>query len=77
MDAEPEVITFIVRLAVARGGRVAGIVERVRSGEKRRFREIEAIGPLIAAMLRGEADTPGQTPRASEPQGGKPWPSPD
>jgi hypothetical protein len=41
MGAEPEVVTFIVRLVAEGGGRVAGIVERVRSGEKRRFRDIE------------------------------------
>jgi hypothetical protein len=51
-----EVVTFIVRLVAEGGGRVAGVVERVRSGEKRRFRDIEAISPLIAAMLQGSAE---------------------
>ena len=63
MGAEPEVVTFIVRLVAERGGRVAGVAERVRSGEKRRFRDIEAIGPVIAAMLRGDAED-GEVPEA-------------
>jgi hypothetical protein len=64
MGAEPEVVT-IVRLVVEGSGRVAGIVERVRSGEKRRFRDIEAIGPVIAAMLRGDGEG-GEFPEARE-----------
>jgi hypothetical protein len=63
MGAEPEVVTFVIRLVAEKGGRVAGIVERVRSGEKRRFRDLEAIGPLIAAMLRGGAED-GEAPEA-------------
>jgi hypothetical protein len=63
MGAEPEVVTFIVRLVAERGGRVAGVVERVRSGEKRRFRDIEATARFIVAMLRGDAED-GQVPQA-------------
>jgi hypothetical protein len=64
MGAEPEVVT-IVRLVVEGSGRVAGILEPVRSSEKRRFRDIEAIGPVIAAMLRGDGEG-GEFPEARE-----------
>jgi hypothetical protein len=50
MGAKPEGVTSIVRLIAEGGGRVAGIVERVRSGEKRRFRDV---GPIVATVLRG------------------------
>jgi hypothetical protein len=44
-------MTFIVRLARDEAGRVAGIVERVRTGEKERFEGIAAIATLIARMV--------------------------
>jgi hypothetical protein len=46
-------MTFIVRVSVDEGGGVTGIVERVQTGQKKRFEGIEAIGPLIARMLAG------------------------
>lgn len=57
----PQPISFIVRATVDSAGRVSGIVERVRTGEKQRFQDVEAIGPLIARMLTitaGEAVEP-------------------
>lgn len=65
MGIGPGVVTFIVRLVAEGDGRMAGVVERVRSGEKRRFRDIEAIGPLIAAMLQGDAEG-GDVPEARD-----------
>lgn len=47
-------MTFIVRLSVDETGRVSGVVERVRTGEKERFHDIEALGPLISRMVRHE-----------------------
>ena len=46
-------MTFIVRVSVDGAGGVSGIVERVQTGQKKRFEGIEAIGPLIARMLAG------------------------
>jgi hypothetical protein len=63
MDTEPEIVTFIVRLAAGSDDRLAGVIERVRSGERRRFQDIEAIGPLITAMLRGGVED-GEAPAA-------------
>ena len=44
-------MTFIVRLSRDEAGRVAGIVERVRTGEKERFEGVAAIATLIARMV--------------------------
>jgi hypothetical protein len=43
-------VTFIVRLTTNEDGSLAGTVERVRTGEKRRFRDPQALGVLIAHM---------------------------
>jgi hypothetical protein len=43
-------MTFIVRLARDAAGRVTGIVERVRTGEKERFEGVAAIATVIARM---------------------------
>lgn len=55
----PERMTFIVRLIRDEGGRLHGIVERVRTGEKEPFSEVAALGVLIARMLE-----------QAEPEGG-------
>ena len=47
-------MTFVVRLSSDEAGRVAGIVERVRTGEKERFDGVAAIATVIARMV--EAD---------------------
>jgi hypothetical protein len=47
-------MTFVVRLSRDEAGRVTGIVERVRTGEKERFEGLAAIATSIARMV--EAD---------------------
>jgi hypothetical protein len=44
-------MTFIVRLSLDEAGRVTGIVERVRTGEKARFEGVGGIATLIARMV--------------------------
>jgi hypothetical protein len=48
-------MTFVVRLSRDEAGRVTGIVERVRTGEKERFDSVHAIATVIARMV--DADT--------------------
>jgi hypothetical protein len=52
-------MTFIVRVSVDEAGGITGIVERVQTGQKKRFEGAEAIGPLIASMLAGTGAGPG------------------
>ena len=54
-------MTFIVRVRPGEPGQVSGIVERLKTGEKHRFHGVEAIGPLIAEMVRPD------TPSSPEP----------
>lgn len=58
--AEHEVhqVVFIVRLARDRTGRVTGVVERVRTGEKERVATVEGIGQILTAMLDREQSAP-------------------
>ncbi len=56
MDATPEEamaasVTFVVRAVRDPDGRLAGVIERVRTGEKRRFEDSDAIGRLIERMV--------------------------
>ncbi|HEV8437925.1 MAG TPA: hypothetical protein VGT40_07510 [Methylomirabilota bacterium] len=44
-------LTFIVRVSRDRDGRLRGIVERVKTGEKHRFEHSEGIGGLIERMV--------------------------
>jgi hypothetical protein len=46
--------TFVVRVVRDAAGQLAGIVERVRTGEKVRFETTDGIGPLIARMVAGD-----------------------
>jgi hypothetical protein len=48
------VVTFIVRTSRDSGGRVRGVVERVRTGEKERFSGVRDLGRLIERMLTTE-----------------------
>jgi hypothetical protein len=57
--SQHERITFIVRLTRDERGHLSGIVERVRTGEKEQFREVEALGVLIAQMVK--ESSPGET----------------
>jgi len=49
--------TFIVRLTLGDGGVLSGVVERVRSGEKRRFDSVAALAEVIAGMTEQETKT--------------------
>jgi hypothetical protein len=62
-ESGPPQITFIVRVSTDRTGVIAGVVERVRTGEKARFQGLEALGALIATMA-----APSQT-EGPEPSG--------
>jgi hypothetical protein len=65
MDPMEASIAFVVRVRRSGGDGVTGVVERVRTGEKQRFRGAEALGPLIVEMLERDAAPP------DGPQGGK------
>jgi len=45
---------FVVRARREASGRWVGIVERARTGEKRRFEGVDEIGAIIAALLDQE-----------------------
>ena len=47
-------VTFIVRASRDALGRVHGIVERVKTGEKERFTGAEGLGGVIEKMLVAE-----------------------
>jgi hypothetical protein len=47
-------MTFVVRLSRDEAGRLTGIVERVRTGEKERFEGLASVATVIARMV--EAD---------------------
>lgn len=51
MSPAGDFVTFVVRLSRMDDGRLAGVVERVKTGEKVRFHELEAVGSLIQRML--------------------------
>jgi hypothetical protein len=62
MSPADEFATFVVRLSRVDGGRLAGVVERVRTGEKASFHELEAIGTVIGRLLDGGSETERQQP---------------
>jgi hypothetical protein len=49
-------VAFMVRVVPDEAGGLVGVIERVRTGEKERFHEAAAIGPLIARMLEARRD---------------------
>jgi len=49
-------VAFVVRVVPDEAGGLVGVIERVRTGEKERFHEAAAIGPLIARMLGARRD---------------------
>lgn len=57
MEATAPTTSFIVRVSIDPAGRLAGAVERVRTGEKRGFDGIDTIAAVIARMM-----TPGEEP---------------
>jgi hypothetical protein len=55
MDETGTATGFVLWITREDGGRISGTVERVRTGERHRFRELEALGALIDRMLpRGD-----------------------
>lgn len=46
--------TFIVRIVLNEAGKLSGVVERVKTGEKQRFEHLDALSRLIACMLDKE-----------------------
>ena len=57
MDKPAEFMTFVIRLQRGAAEEIAGVVERVKTGEKARFRGVDTIGPVIVRMLAdGEID---------------------
>lgn len=51
--------SFVVRVIQGEGGEVRGVVERVATGAKEAFSDIEAVGRVIGRMLRGDDPVPG------------------
>ena len=56
--ADEAIHSFILRLSRDAAGRVSGVLERVRTGEKVPVQELETLGPLVAQMLRGRGRRP-------------------
>jgi hypothetical protein len=54
----PHRAIFIVRLDYDDRGRVTGVVERVRTGEKARVDALEGVGQILAAMLARDETEP-------------------
>jgi len=54
-DASRPVVTFIVRATRDRGGRLRGIVERVKTGAKEPFTGADGLGGVIERMLSHDA----------------------
>jgi hypothetical protein len=48
-------MTFVVRLSRDASGRVSGIVERVRTGEKARFDALDILAEVIGRMVAHDA----------------------
>lgn len=58
-------MTFIVRLDASEGADVAGIVEHASTGRKERFRGVEAISGVIAALMQTLASSQRDDPLPS------------
>ena len=53
-------VTFVVRISCHADGGVSGVIERVKTGSKRRFEGCDGLGALVARMLadaRAESTT--------------------
>jgi hypothetical protein len=61
MEPTHRLLTFIVRLTRADGGLLDGVVERVRTGEKRRFHGAAVLAEVVAAMAEREAEPGGES----------------
>lgn len=60
---------FVVRLSDDTG-QAAGVVERVRTGQKARFASLDELGAVIDRMRRDEATTDAASAHHSHPRGG-------
>ena len=49
-------MTLIVRITREPRGRLSGIVERVKTGEKERFTSVDALAGIIARMVEQDPD---------------------
>lgn len=49
-------MTFIVRITRDEAGRLTGVVERVRTGEKARFDGLDGIAAAIARMVAADRE---------------------
>ena len=59
--------SFVVRVSRGTAGRLEGIVERLRTGEKAWFRGADQLGSVIARML--ESESPETEKRGDEEDG--------
>ena len=64
--------SFVVRIVQDRRTEVSGVIERVATGAKEAFRGVEAIGPVIMAMLRDASSVPPAGSLTTAPRSGKP-----
>ena len=55
---QPQRTVFIVRVSRDGDGRVTGVVERVRTGEKVRVEALAEVGPALAALLESTPASP-------------------
>ena len=53
-DRPVKTVSFVVRLSRELSGDITGIVERVATGEKVRFRGCDAVGSVIADLFAEE-----------------------
>ena len=60
-------VTFVIRATVGPDGAVAGIVHRVRTGEKARFGRAEDLGAVVARMLAGAREEPAAAVEEEQP----------
>src|SRR5262245_54765554 len=59
----PRRSSFVVRIDRDDEGKISGVIERVRTGEKETFRGLEAIGGVIARMVEADTGRPSDLPR--------------
>lgn len=65
-DVERGPVTFVVRLIPGESGRLPGIVERVRTGEKVRFDDLEHLAAILRETVAQERpDRPSRAEEAS------------
>jgi hypothetical protein len=65
--------SFVVRVVQNRRGQINGVIERVATGGKEAFTDMDAIGRIILKML-GHDDTPPRSGARAQPVPEKPRP---